>query len=107
VIQINFFAAFLDPEFAAARKRAKEAAAPELSALGARFLNDPVGLFRAQWEVDKRDDGALPPPPLSRLVEHIDHVVRLVGPDHVGIGSDFDGVTALPAGMRRVEVAGA
>jgi len=99
VIQINFYAPFLDPEFATARQRAEEAAAAELSALGARFLNDPLGLFRAQWAIDKRDDGALPPPPLSRLVEHIDHVVRLVGSDHVGLGSDFDGATALPEGM--------
>ena len=34
----------------------------------------------------------LPPVRVSRLVDHIDHVVKLVGIDHVGIGSDFDGV---------------
>ena len=32
--------------------------------------------------------------PISRLVDHIDHIVKLVGVDHVGIGSDFDGVQA-------------
>ena len=36
----------------------------------------------------------LPPVPVSRLVDHIDHIVKLVGVDHVGIGSDFDGVQA-------------
>jgi membrane dipeptidase len=35
---------------------------------------------------------------LSRLVDHIDHVVRLIGADHVGLGSDFDGAP-MPAGM--------
>lgn len=36
------------------------------------------------------------------LVDHIDHVTRLVGVDHVGLGSDYDGVTALPAGAEDV-----
>lgn len=36
-------------------------------------------------------------PSLSRLIDHIEHVVDLVGIDHVGIGSDFDGVDVLPA----------
>ncbi len=37
--------------------------------------------------------------PLSVLADHFDHAMQLIGPDHVGIGSDFDGVPALPAGM--------
>ena len=36
------------------------------------------------------------------MVAHIDHVVALVGADHVGLGSDFDGVEALPAGLEDV-----
>jgi membrane dipeptidase len=36
---------------------------------------------------------------VSVLVDHIDHVVRLAGIDHVGIGSDFDGISAMPEGM--------
>lgn len=35
-------------------------------------------------------------PPLSRLIDHIDYIVRLVGVDHVGLGSDFDGITMTP-----------
>ncbi len=38
-------------------------------------------------------------PPLSLLIDHIDYVARLAGVDHVGIGSDFDGVESLPKGM--------
>lgn len=37
--------------------------------------------------------------PLSVLVDHFDHALQTIGPDHVGIGSDFDGVSFLPAGM--------
>lgn len=40
-----------------------------------------------------------PGPPLSRLVDHFNHAISLAGPEHVGIGSDFDGVTQLPQGM--------
>ena len=39
---------------------------------------------------------------LQELVDHIDHIVELAGIEHVGIGSDFDGVTALPEGLEDV-----
>ena len=45
---------------------------------------------------------ALPQTPFSVLIDHIDHVARIAGVDHVGIGSDFDGVSALPVGMEDV-----
>ena len=44
----------------------------------------------------------LPPVTVSRIVDHIDHVVKLAGIDHVGIGSDFDGVQAVPADLKSV-----
>jgi membrane dipeptidase len=42
------------------------------------------------------------PVPLSRLLDHIDHVARVAGIDHVGLGSDFDGTLFLPEGARDV-----
>ena len=39
---------------------------------------------------------------LQRVVDHIDHIVDLVGPDHVGLGSDFDGIPSTPAGLEDV-----
>ncbi len=44
----------------------------------------------------------LPPIYVARIVDHIDHVVKLVGIDHVGIGSDFDGIQAVPADLKSV-----
>jgi membrane dipeptidase len=38
-------------------------------------------------------------PTLARVVDHIDHVASLVGPDHVGLGSDFDGIESVPEGL--------
>ena len=35
-------------------------------------------------------------PPLSMLLDHLDYIVKLIGVDHVGLGSDFDGVNSLP-----------
>ncbi|NUQ92932.1 MAG: membrane dipeptidase [Gemmatimonadaceae bacterium] len=40
--------------------------------------------------------------PLSVLIDHIDHIAKVAGVDHVGLGSDFDGVSALPAGMEDI-----
>lgn len=39
---------------------------------------------------------------VERLVDHIDHIAELVGPDHVGLGSDFDGIPSTPAGLEDV-----
>ena len=35
-------------------------------------------------------------PPLSLLLDHLDHIVNLIGVDHVGLGSDFDGINSAP-----------
>jgi membrane dipeptidase len=42
----------------------------------------------------------IPRPPFTVLINHIDHIAKVAGVDHVGLGSDFDGVSgATPAGM--------
>lgn len=43
-------------------------------------------------------EGKLPHVSWERIIDHIDHAVKLVGADHVGLGSDFDGAT-MPEGM--------
>ncbi len=50
----------------------------------------------------ERERKANPIGTLGDVADHIDYVVRLVGVDHVGLGSDFDGVTALPRGLHDV-----
>ncbi|HVJ89330.1 MAG TPA: membrane dipeptidase, partial [Labilithrix sp.] len=50
-----------------------------------------------------RESDPLPKVPLSVLVDHIDHMVKIAGVDHVGIGSDFDGVDTLPEGIDGVD----
>ena len=44
----------------------------------------------------------LPRPPFSDLIDHIDHMVKVAGVDHVGLGSDFDGIDCSPQGIDSV-----
>jgi membrane dipeptidase len=62
--------------------------------------DDPQAAQRAydQW----RRDNPVPRGTTSTLADHIDHVVKIAGIDHVGLGSDYDGVTSLPVGMEDV-----
>ncbi len=79
LMQINFAAGFLDPDF------------PDLDP------DDIEAFFAAGCPSDEPLTDYLTP--FSLLVDHFDHALQTIGPDHVGIGSDFDGVPALPAGM--------
>jgi len=99
VIQINFYPMFLDQQFHDAAYQALFAAKPEYATLATEYLDDQIGLMGPQWELYRKIADTLEKPPLSVLVDHIDHVVKLVGAEHVGLGSDFDGVSSLPIGM--------
>ncbi len=46
----------------------------------------------------------LPPLPISKLIDHIDHIVKVAGIDHVGIGADFDGAVDMPEGAQDVSM---
>jgi membrane dipeptidase len=98
VVMVNFYDGFLDP-------RRAEIALQERSfedELRKKFPNDRE---RAQAEMEKwRAEHKQPRTPLSVLIDHIDHIAKVAGIDHVGLGSDFDGVPVdgLPAGMEDI-----
>jgi membrane dipeptidase len=51
-------------------------------------------------QVEREWAAKIPRPPLKSLIDHIDHIAKVAGVDHVGLGSDFDGVSgALPEGI--------
>jgi len=52
----------------------------------------------------EEDMSTAPRPSYKRIVDHIDHVVSLVGIEHVGIGSDFDGIDVAPDGMENISM---
>jgi membrane dipeptidase len=101
VVNVNFFSRFLDPAYRVRiedveeRVRAARSAVPDSGPDGAA----------THARIDAMRDSlvaAIPPTPFGLLIDHIEHVACVAGVDHVGIGSDFDGVTALPHGMEDV-----
>jgi len=100
VVNVNFYSRFVDPVY---RARA-EAVDRELAADRRAARTGPDSAAARVRLAARRDSlmARIPPTPFSVLVDHFDHIAKVAGVDHVGIGSDFDGVTALPNGMEDV-----
>ena len=103
VIQINFYPLFLDPEF---KHILSESGIEERGeAVEKEFIADPANVEkRAAWNRIQDEIMSLPRPGYKMIADHIDHVVSLVGVDHVGIGSDFDGIEVTPDGMEDISM---
>ncbi|HVA58421.1 MAG TPA: dipeptidase [Gemmatimonadaceae bacterium] len=100
VVDVNFNAPFIDPTFAAAEDSVRKTTAAEAEAAMRQPGADTAKLRSAYDSLTNQRIHALPRPPLSVLLDHIDHIVQVAGVDHVGLGSDFDGVDGLlPADM--------
>jgi membrane dipeptidase len=90
VVNVNFYPRFLDTRFASAM------ATIEAETDGADAGDAEMAAARAARLA------AIPPVPLTVLIDHIDHIATVAGVDHVGIGSDFDGIGFVPASMEDV-----
>jgi len=95
VVCVIFYPEFLEPGWSDKREQVDRAIAPLVQRASAEETGDAVHKKLARDRV-RREEYAkrLPRVTVSKLVDHIDHIVKLVGVDHVGIGSDFDGVQA-------------
>lgn len=103
VIQINFYPIFLDPGFRAVLDKSG------ISERGERIESDFIAApsdaqKRAAWNAVQDELEALKRPSYRLIADHIDHVVDLVGIEHVGIGSDFDGIEVTPSGMENISL---
>jgi membrane dipeptidase len=102
VIQINYEKSFLDQAYKDAYDKATNGAGvvAALSQAVKKCGGDSECARRAEtaFEQELTAEGKLPHVSWEKIIEHIDHVVKLVGPDHVGLGSDFDGAS-MPDGM--------
>jgi membrane dipeptidase len=99
-IMVNFYSAFIDENYRqawAAQKIALLAAHEELAAEYAA-KGEPVP-YHISNQLDREFAARVPRPPFESLIDHFDHIIRVAGIDHVGIGSDFDGIPALPEGI--------
>lgn len=98
VIQINFYPLFIDDSFAGVLDASGIMHRGEM--IESQFIADPSdSAKRAAWNAVQDELQSLPRPSYKRIVDHIDHAVSIAGIDHVGIGSDFDGIEVTPEGM--------
>jgi membrane dipeptidase len=100
VVMVNFYPSFIDQKHLDAERARSERLKPQLDALNVQFKDDPKRLADERKKLF--DANPLPPVPLSVLIDHIVHIAKVAGIDHVGLGSDFDGVPSLPTGMEDI-----
>ena len=94
VIHLNFYSGFLDPAF---EDRSDAFTAKHKTEMDSMLKVNPEPYFMQVYLFNKYPDEVKGlRPPLSLLLDHLDYIVKLVGVDHVGLGSDFDGVNSLP-----------
>jgi membrane dipeptidase len=93
VVNVIFYPEHLEPGWSEKKRKVDAEIATEVQRASAAEKGDVAHKKLARDRV-RREEYAkrLPSVSISRLVDHIDHVVKLVGIDHVGMGSDFDGV---------------
>src|SRR5580698_3908727 len=91
VVQVNFFDGFIDEDY----RKAAEAQSKDMAAAVQKYIDD----MRAQGKtvnyitvdrIEREWMAKAPRPPLKSLIDHIDHIAKVAGVDHVGLGSDFD-----------------
>jgi membrane dipeptidase len=100
VIQINYEKSFIDQAYKDASDKLSGGVVAQFDQLKKLCGDDDECLGKKMHDMEKQAtaEGKLPNVSWERIIDHIDHVVKLVGADHVGLGSDFDGAT-MPEGM--------
>jgi membrane dipeptidase len=101
VVQVNFYNAFIDEDYRKAaegqakdRDAAVKAYDDQMKAAGKTVTYLDNDRIEREWAAK------IPRPPFKSLIDHIDHIAKVAGVDHVGLGSDFDGVSgATPQGI--------
>jgi len=100
VVMINYEVSFLSEEYRIASDKASGGVVAQLAALSKQCGGNEAcsTLESARINTEAMTSGALPKVTWEKIIEHIDHAVKVAGADHVGLGSDFDGAT-MPFGM--------
>ena len=100
-VQVNFYSGFVDENY----RKVVEAQKKDMDAAIKAFVDQRKAegkpVTYADYDGIQREWMAkIPRPPLKSLIDHIDHIAKVAGIDHVGLGSDFDGVSgATPQGI--------
>jgi membrane dipeptidase len=101
VVDVNFFSGFVDQKYwEAAKAQGKERDAAMAAFLAKKRAAGETVTYVEEDRIEREWTAKIPRPPFSVLIDHIDHIAKVAGVDHVGLGSDFDGVSgATPQGM--------
>ncbi len=98
VIQITFGSFFLKNEYRFRSEAVRDHIRNYLKERNLAYDDSEAVAYRKEYMAKNSDN----PGTVAELVDHIEHVIQLVGIDHVGLGSDFDGVGQLPIGIEDV-----
>jgi membrane dipeptidase len=97
VIHLNFYSGFLDSTYSKRMTVFRTSHKDEVDSL--LFLKTPSYAIDEFLAKKYPGEAEAMRPPLSLLIDHIDYIVKLIGVDHVGLGSDFDGAESTPRGL--------
>ena len=100
VVMVNFFPAFIDENWRQAWNASSAERNKAQDALEAEY--QPKGMpvpFTASDKIDREFAAKIGRAPFNSLIDHFDHVIKVAGIDHVGIGTDFDGIPVPPEGI--------
>lgn len=100
VVDVNFYCGFISQKYVDTAKKLADEHDADYERVQSLFMKPMTPenrkqLLAAEDVLEKK----LPRPPLSDLIDHIDHLVKVAGIDHVGIGTDFDGIDCSPQGI--------
>ena len=101
VIHLNFYAGFIDSSYERKRDAFMASHKQEVEKLVAQKIQPDYAIIMVMEKYPDEINRIVPP--LSALLDHLDYIVKRAGVDHVGLGSDFDGIEAPPRGLKGVE----
>lgn len=101
LVAVNFYPGFLDPHYFARHESSVAALFDGLEKIEREYHERPVERQRLYHQKARRMREAQGPPEadLDLVCAHIEHIVAVAGPDHAGLGSDFDGIPDVPRGL--------
>jgi membrane dipeptidase len=101
VVMVNYYSAFISQKYRDASLAQEPEVKKATDELKAQYAKEGKQVTYGDLEkLQRQYADRIPRPPLSDLIDHIDHIAKVAGVDHVGLGSDFDGVSGqLPEGI--------
>lgn len=100
VVMVNYYSAFVDENWRQAYEAQAKERTAAIDAVAQEYKDaDPVTRYRETDKVAKDWAAKIPRPPFEAIINHVDHVAKVAGVDHTGLGSDFDGTPSMPEGL--------